>query len=152
MLGPHASICASASTRGDTSDALERRVVDAISPQAAVVGYSRAVRVGQHVHVSGTAPIMPNGAVPPTDAYLQARRCLEIVVDALRELGASPSDVVRTRIFVTSADDWEAIGRAHGEVFADVRPATAMVVVAALLNPRWLVEIEADAIVGGPDG
>jgi enamine deaminase RidA (YjgF/YER057c/UK114 family) len=98
------------------------------------------------VHVSGTAPIMPDGAAPPPDAYSQARRCLEIIVEALREAGAGPEHVVRTRTFLTSADNWEEVGRAHGELFADVRPASTMVV-AQLLDARWLVEIEADAIL-----
>ncbi len=115
----------------------------AVSPFAATVGYSRAVRVGEHVAVSGTAPIGADDA----DAYGQARRCLEIIVAALRELGAQPEHVVRTRTFVTRQDVWEEVGRAHGELFGDVRPATSMVVVGGLLDPRWLVEIEADAIV-----
>ena len=127
---------------------MERRVVEAESPFAATVGYSRAVRVGPHVHVAGTAPIMPGGADPPADAYGQGRRCLEIVVAALLEVGASPEDVVRTRVYLTSASDWEAVGRAHGEVFGLIRPASAMLVVSALLDPRWVVEIEADAYVG----
>jgi len=114
---------------------------------AATVGYSRAVRVGDVVSVAGTAPVMPDGGAPPTDAYGQARRCLEILVDALAELGAGPEHVVRTRIYLTNADDWPEVGRAHGEVFAEARPATTMLAVAALLDPRWLVEIEADAIV-----
>jgi enamine deaminase RidA (YjgF/YER057c/UK114 family) len=114
-----------------------------------VVGFSRAVVVGNSVHVSGTAPVMPDGADPPSDAYAQTRRCLEIIVEALREAGAGPQDVVRTRTFITSADHWEDVGRAHGEVFGDVRPASTMVV-AQLLDPRWLVEIEADAILPAP--
>ncbi len=89
---------------------------------------------------------MQDGSDPPPDAYLQARRCLEIIVDALREAGAQPEHVVRTRTFLTSAGDWEEVGRAHGDVFSEIRPASTMVVVAALLDPRWLVEIEADAI------
>jgi enamine deaminase RidA (YjgF/YER057c/UK114 family) len=126
---------------------MERRLVPAVSPQASVVGYSRAVRDGNLVFVAGTAPVMPDGGAPPTDAYGQARRCLEIVVAALAEVGAEPEHVVRTRIFVTSPAIWQDVGRAHGEVFAASRPATAMVVVAGLLDPRWLVEIEADAVV-----
>ena len=126
---------------------MDRRLVPAESPFAATVGYSRAVRVGSSVHVAGTAPIMPDGEETPADAYGQARRCLEIIVGALAEVDAAPEHVVRTRMYVTSADDWEEIGRAHGEVFASVRPATAMVVVTSLLDPRWLVEIEADAVV-----
>jgi len=89
---------------------------------------------------------MPDGAPPPTGAYAQARRCLEIVLDALAQLGARPEDVVRTRVYVTSADDWQEIGRAHGEVFGEIRPASAMLVITGLLDPRFLVEIEADAI------
>jgi enamine deaminase RidA (YjgF/YER057c/UK114 family) len=126
---------------------MERRLVPARSPFAGVVGYSRAVRVGPHVSVSGTAPIMPEGVEPPADAYEQAKRCLEIVLAALRELDVGPEHVVRTRVYLTRAEDWEDVGRAHGEVFGKVRPASAMVVVAGLLDPRWLVELEADAIV-----
>jgi enamine deaminase RidA (YjgF/YER057c/UK114 family) len=126
---------------------MERTLVPAASPFAATVGYSRAVRAGAAVWVAGTAPVMPDGGDPPADPYGQARRCLDIVVAALAEVGARPEDVVRTRIFVTRAEDWPEIGRAHGEVFGGVRPATSMVVVAGLLDPRWLVEIEADAVV-----
>jgi len=111
-----------------------------------VIGFSRAVVAGNTVHVSGTAPVMPDGADPPADAYAQARRCLEIIVDALREAGAGPEDVVRTRTFLTAPEHWEEVGRAHGEVFGEVRPASTMVV-AQLLDPRWLVEMEADAIL-----
>ena len=116
---------------------------------AATVGYSRAVREGSHVHVAGTAAIYPDGVETPADPYLQARRCLEIVVAALAEVGATPADVVRTRVYLLDANDWEEVGRAHGEVFADVLPVTAFIVVAGLLDPRWLVEIEAEAIVPG---
>ena len=122
---------------------MARRLVPAISPFADTVGYSRALRVGQNVYVSGTAPI----GCDSSDPYEQAKRCLEIIVAALAELGAQPEHVVRTRVFVTDAGDWEAIGRAHGEVFADVRPASAMLVVAGLLDPAWKVEIEADAVL-----
>ncbi len=125
---------------------MTRRNITSGSPYEPAYGYSRAVVVGDTVHVAGTAPIMPDGADPPADAYAQARRCLEIIVAALREAGAGPEGVVRTRMFVTSADHSEAVGRAHGEVFGDVRPASTMVV-AQLLDPRWLVEIEADAIL-----
>lgn len=90
---------------------------------------------------------MPNDGDPPTDAYGQARRCLEIILAALAETGAGAEDVVRTRTFLTNAADWEDVGRAHGEVFGKVRPASSMVVVAGLLDPRWLVEIEADALL-----
>jgi enamine deaminase RidA (YjgF/YER057c/UK114 family) len=128
---------------------VERRLVPADSPFAPTVGYSRAVRVGDRVHVSGTAAVMPEGAPPPTGAYAQARRCLEIILAALAEVGARPEHVVRTRVYITSADDWEEIGRAHGEVFGEIRPASAMLVITGLLDPRFLVEIEADAIVPG---
>ncbi|HLX20429.1 MAG TPA: RidA family protein [Gaiellaceae bacterium] len=123
---------------------MERQRVPAISPQAATVGYSRAVRDGRHVHVSGTAPI---GDPVPADPYEQGKRCLDIIVSALAELGATPGDVVRTRVYLVDASDWEAVGRAHGEVFGDVLPATAFVVVAALLDPAWKVEIEAEALL-----
>ena len=118
-----------------------------MSPQAATVGYSRAVREGAHVHVAGTAAIYPEGVDTPPDPHAQARRCLDIIVRALAELDAKPADVVRTRVYLVNTDDWEEVGRAHGEVFGDVLPATSFVVVAALLDPRWLVEIEAEAIV-----
>jgi len=122
---------------------MERRSIPAVSPFADTVGYSRAVRAGRHIYVSGTAPI---GCDSP-DPYEQAKRCLEIIVAALRELGAGPEHVVRTRMFVTDPEDWEAIGRAHGDVFGDVRPASAMLVISGLLDPAWKVEIEADALL-----
>jgi enamine deaminase RidA (YjgF/YER057c/UK114 family) len=125
---------------------VDRRIVEAVSPMAATVGYSRAVRVGDVVSVAGTAPVMPDGADPPPDPYGQARRCLEIIVASLAELGAGPDHVVRTRVYLTRAEDWPEVGHAHGEVFGSVRPASTMVV-ASLLDPKWLVEIEADAIV-----
>ena len=110
------------------------------------IGYSRAVRVGSHVWVSGTAPIMPGDADPPDDPYEQARICIEIIGRALVEAGASLDDVVRTRIYVTSAAHIDAVGRAHGAAFDAARPATTGIV-AELLDPRWLVEIEVEAIV-----
>jgi enamine deaminase RidA (YjgF/YER057c/UK114 family) len=124
-----------------------RALVPAVSPQAATVGYSRAVREGALVHVAGTAAIYPDGVEPPADAYAQAKRCLEIIGEALHEVGAAAKDVVCTRVFLVRAADWEDVGRAHGEVFGDVRPATSFVVVAGLLDERWLVEIEAEAVV-----
>jgi enamine deaminase RidA (YjgF/YER057c/UK114 family) len=124
-----------------------RRLISSAMPWEQTIGYSRAVVDGDRVFVSGTAPVMPDGADPPPDAYGQARRCLEIVLAALAEAGAAPEDVVRTRMYLTRAEDIDDVGRAHGEVFGDVRPATTGVVVAALLDPRWLVEIEADAII-----
>jgi enamine deaminase RidA (YjgF/YER057c/UK114 family) len=126
---------------------MERRIVPAESPFVATVGYSRAVRVGPHVHVSGTAPIMPGEADPPPDAYEQTKRCLEIVVAALAEVGAEPEHVVRTRAYMVDADDWKDVGRAHGEVFGSVFPASSFVVVRGLLDPRWKVELEAEALV-----
>ena len=90
---------------------------------------------------------MPDGGEPPADAYGQTKRCLEIVVAALEEAGASVEDVVRTRCFIVAAEDWQEVGRAHGEVFSEVRPASAMIVVTGFIDPRWRVEIEADAIV-----
>ena len=111
------------------------------------MGFSRAVRVGRHVFVAGTAPIMAGGAPPPADAYGQTRRCLEIVLAALEEAGAGPEDVVRTRVYATSADDFEQVARAHGEVFAKIRPANAFIVVTAFADARWRVELEADALI-----
>src|SRR5437879_7998473 len=111
------------------------------------MGYSRAVRVGRHVFVAGTCAVMPNDADPPSDAYGQARRCLEIIVAALAEAEASPDHVVRTRMYVVDGADWEGIGRAHAEGFGDVRPARSLVVVPAILDPHWVVGIEADGLL-----
>jgi len=124
-----------------------RRLVSSGSPYEPTIGFSRAVRDGRHVFVAGTCAVMPDGGEPPPDAYGQARRCLEIIVGALADAGAAPEHVVRTRTFLVEAGDWEAVGRAHGEVFGDVRPASTMIVASALLDPRWLVEIEADALL-----
>jgi enamine deaminase RidA (YjgF/YER057c/UK114 family) len=118
------------------------------APWESIVGYCRAVRVGSHVAVTGTAAVGENGEVVGVgDANVQTRRCLEIIGKALKDAGASLSDVVRTRIYVTDISQWEAVGRAHGEVFGEVYPATTMVEVSALIDPDMLVEIEADAIV-----
>ena len=113
------------------------------------VGYARAVRAGDRVWVSGTAPIMPGDADPPAGAYDQAKVCLAIIERALVETGASLDDVVRTRIYVTDAELIDDVGRAHGEAFAKARPATTGIV-ARLLDPRWLVEIEAEAVILHP--
>jgi enamine deaminase RidA (YjgF/YER057c/UK114 family) len=129
-------------------DAVERRLISSGAAFEERVGYSRAVVAGGHVWVSGTAPIMPGDADPPVDAYAQAKRCLEIIARALDEAGASLADVVRTRIYVTSADFIDDVGRAHREAFAEARPATTGVVT-GLLDPRWLVEIEAEAVIAG---
>jgi enamine deaminase RidA (YjgF/YER057c/UK114 family) len=126
---------------------MARRLISSGAALEDRYGYSRAVVAGPRVLVSGTAPIMPDDADPPPDAYNQTRRCLEIVGRALEEAGASLGDVVRTRIYVTSPDLMEEVGRAHREAFGDARPATTGVVV-QLLDPRWLVEIEAEALLG----
>ena len=118
------------------------------APWESIVGYCRAVRVGSHVAVTGTAAVGENGKVVGVgDAYAQTRRCLEIIEKALKDAGAGIEDVVRTRIYVTDIGQWEVVGRAHGEVFGEVYPATTMVEVSALIDPDMLVEIEADAIV-----
>jgi enamine deaminase RidA (YjgF/YER057c/UK114 family) len=127
---------------------MERRRISSAMPLEQTFGYSRALVAGDRVFVSGTAPVMRDGADPPPDAYGQARRCFEIILAALAEAGSGPDDVVRTRMYLTRAGDIEEVGRAHGEVFGDVRPATTGIVVAALFDPRWLVEIEAEAIIG----
>jgi len=124
----------------------ERQLVSSGSPYEPTIGFSRAVRIGDRVLVAGTAPVWPDGSCDP-DPATQAARCLEIIVAALAEAGADPEDVVRTRIYLTDAADWEGVGRAHGAVFRSVRPVSTMVVVAGLLDPRWKVEIEAEAVV-----
>jgi enamine deaminase RidA (YjgF/YER057c/UK114 family) len=127
---------------------LERRTIGSGSAWERRGGYSRAVAVGRRVFVAGTAPIMPGDADPPSDAYGQARRCLEIVASALAEAGGGLEHVVRTRLLMTDAAHAPDVLRAHGEAFADVRPACTGVVV-GLLDPRWLVEIEVDAVLPG---
>jgi enamine deaminase RidA (YjgF/YER057c/UK114 family) len=124
----------------------DRQRVSSGSPFEPVIGFSRAVRVGNRVLVSGTAPVFPDGSCPD-DAGTQMRRCLEIVLAALAEAGAGPEHVVRTRTYLTDPADADAVGLLHGEVFGATKPASTMVVVAALLDPRWRVEIEAEAIV-----
>jgi enamine deaminase RidA (YjgF/YER057c/UK114 family) len=125
-----------------------RRNVSSGSTYERDIGFSRAVRVGDQVHVSATAAISPGGDVDP-DAGRQAERCLEIVAAALEEAGASLGDVVRTRVFLVDAADGPAVGEVHGRVFGAVRPASGFIVVSGFLDPRWKVEIEADAVVQG---
>jgi enamine deaminase RidA (YjgF/YER057c/UK114 family) len=125
---------------------MERRHARSGSPYEETIGFSRAVRLGSTVAVSGTAPVWPDGHVDP-DPAVQARRCWEIVVAALADLGAGVEDVVRTRQYLVRADIADAVGAVHSEVFGSVRPASTMIVVTGLLDPRWLVEVEADAVV-----
>ena len=125
-----------------------RRHATSGSPFEASIGFSRAVRIGNRILVSGTAPVENDGASTIGDAGVQAARCLAIIVAAVEELGGKASDVVRTRMYLVDAADAEAVGTAHGRVFGSIRPAATMVVVAALLRPEWRVEIEAEAIVG----
>lgn len=126
---------------------MDRQRISSGSPYEEPIGFSRAIRVGNLVAVAGTAPVWPDGSCDP-DPYVQARRCLEIISAALQEAGASVDHVVRTRMFLIDVADQEAAGRAHGEVFGSVRPAATMIVIKGLLDPRWKVEIEADAWIG----
>ena len=127
-----------------------RRTASA-SPYEAAYGFSRAVRIGDRIMVSGTAPVEPDGSSTPGDAAAQARRCFAIILAAIDELGGSAADVVRTRMFITDPADADAVGAVHGELFRDVRPASTMVVVAALLRPERRIEIEAEALVGNDE-
>lgn len=124
----------------------DRQRISSGSRYEATIGFSRALRVGRDVYVSGTAPIWPDGSCDP-DPEVQARRCLEIILKALAEAGATPKQVVRTRMFLTDPAYAEAVSRAHGAVFGEVRPASTMVVITGMLDPRWKVEIEADAVM-----
>lgn len=124
----------------------KRQHIASGSPFEASIGFSRAVRIGDRVAVSGTAPVWPDGSCDP-DAYVQARRCFDIIRRALTQAGASESDVVRTRMYLVNAADAQAVGRAHHDVFGEIRPAATMVVVAALLDQRWRVEIEVEAVI-----
>jgi enamine deaminase RidA (YjgF/YER057c/UK114 family) len=126
-----------------------RKRVSSGSPFEALVGFSRAVKAGEIIAVAGTAPLGPDGkTIGVGDAAVQARRCLEIARDALRELGADLQHVYRTRTMLTSIDDWEAVARVHGEFFGDVRPASTIVEVSRFIDPEWLVEFEVDAYLG----
>jgi enamine deaminase RidA (YjgF/YER057c/UK114 family) len=124
---------------------MERRLIPGHSPMEPEFGFSRAVVSGRNVHVSGTAPI-PKQGDPPEGAYEQMQLCLAIVGEALERAGAGFADVVRTRMFIADRADWQDVARAHGEVFAEIRPA-ATAVVTSLLDPRWKVELEAEAVL-----
>ena len=127
---------------------MSRQIISSGSPYEPKIGFCRAVRVGNQIFVSGTGPVQPDGSsAAPDDMVLQARRCFDIIENALEQAGASIQDVVRTRMFVTDISQWEAAGSAHGERFADILPAATMVEVTALADPTWLIEIEADAVV-----
>ncbi|MGH8946998.1 MAG: RidA family protein [Acidimicrobiia bacterium] len=127
---------------------MTRSNISSGSPYEPVVGFSRAVRIGDRVLVAGTAPIWPNDFVDP-DPGAQARRCFEIMLTALEEAGGRPEDVVRTRAYLTDASYADAVGRAHGETFAQIRPANTMIVIAGLLDERWKVEMELEAVLSG---
>jgi enamine deaminase RidA (YjgF/YER057c/UK114 family) len=120
-----------------------RQNISGSSPFEPIIGFSRAVRIGNTVHVSGTGPV----GADTTDATTQTRHVLAIIHDSLEKAGAKLENVVRTRMYLTHVDDWEAVGRVHGEFFGTIRPAATMLVVAKLLNPSWRVEIEADAVI-----
>ena len=125
----------------------DRQLVSSGSPYEEPIGFSRAVLVGDRVVVAGTAPNWPDGHVDP-DVEVQADRCIEIMLTALREAGATADDVVRTRTYLVDASDWEAAGRAHGRHFRSARPASTLVVVTGFVDPRWKVEMEAEARIG----
>jgi enamine deaminase RidA (YjgF/YER057c/UK114 family) len=125
-----------------------RKRVTSGSPFESKIGFSRAVRVGNILAVSGTAPIAPDGGVAaPGDAYGQTLRCLEIIAQAVRSAGLDLSSVIRTRVYLTDISKWEDAARAHGEVFSEIRPASTFVEVKGLIDPDWLVEIEADCVL-----
>ncbi len=126
---------------------MTRQRTSSASPYEAQFGFSRAIRVGNQIAVSGTAPINPDGTVTPGGAGPQAARCFDIIEDALHQLGASLQDVVRTRIYITDMEQYEAVAAEHGRRFAETRPAATIVEVSSLIDPEMLVEIEADAII-----
>ena len=126
---------------------MAERVASA-SPYEQAYGFTRALRSGNRILVSGTAPVEPDGSSTPGNAAAQARRCFAIILAAIAELGGTAADVVRTRMYIVDPADADAVGAIHGELFRDVRPASTMVVVSALLRPEWRIEIEAEALVG----
>ena len=127
---------------------MQRQLVSSGSPYEPTIGFSRAVRVGPHIAVSGTAPIAPGGGVAaPGDLYGQTKRCLEIIEKAVNDAGGNREHIVRTRMFLKEMKNWQEAGRAHGEFFRDIRPAATMIQIVQAIDPNWLVEIEADAIV-----
>jgi enamine deaminase RidA (YjgF/YER057c/UK114 family) len=129
---------------------MSRQNISSASPYEPIIGFSRAVRIGDVIAVGGTAPIGPDGkTVGVGDPAAQTRRCIAIAAEVLAKAGASLEDVIRTRIFLTRLEDWETIGRTHGEAFGAIRPAATMVQVAGLLDPDWRVEIEFDAVLEG---
>lgn len=126
-----------------------RRNISTASPFEPIIGFSRAVRIGNIVAVGGTAPIGPDGdTVGAGDPAAQTQRCLEIIEHALHQAGANLGDVIRTRTFLSRIDDWETVGRVHGEFFGDIRPASTMIQASRFIDPEWLVEMEADAVIG----
>ncbi len=132
---------------------MKRKNISSGSPFEKPIGFSRAVRMGDHVAVSGTAPIAVDGTTAhPGDMYQQTLRCLEIIQEALEKAGAGMGDVIRTRVYLTDADRWQDAASAHGKIFGDIRPACTFVEIARLIAPDWLVEIEAEAVISSPGG
>ena len=132
---------------------MQRQNISSGSPFEKPIGFSRAVRMGDRIAVSGTAPIAADGTTAyPGDMYQQTLRCLEIIQEALEKAGASLGDVIRTRVYLMDADRWQDAASAHGKIFGDIRPACTFVEIARLIAPDWLVEIEAEAVISSPGG